>query len=41
LARANICAYLELALREGVGLATLDDRLRRAAKNSGSALVTI
>jgi len=34
-------AYLELALREGLPLATLDDRLRRAARNSGIAVVRI
>jgi len=32
-------AYLELALRESLPLATLDDRLCRAAKNAGVALV--
>ena len=32
-------AYLELALREGLPLATLDDRLRRAARTAGIALV--
>jgi predicted nucleic acid-binding protein len=34
-------AYFELALRESLPLATLDDRLRRAAKNTGIALVKI
>jgi predicted nucleic acid-binding protein len=34
-------AYLELALREGLPLASLDDRLRRAARNTGIAMVTI
>jgi predicted nucleic acid-binding protein len=34
-------AYLELALREALPLATLDRELRRAAENSGIALVTI
>jgi predicted nucleic acid-binding protein len=34
-------AYIELALREGLPLATLDDRLRRAARNSGIVLVKI
>jgi predicted nucleic acid-binding protein len=28
-------AYLDLAMREGLALATLDDKLRRAAKASG------
>jgi predicted nucleic acid-binding protein len=28
-------AYLELALRRGIGLATLDERLARAAKKAG------
>lgn len=28
-------AYLELALREGLALATLDERLRRAARHAG------
>jgi predicted nucleic acid-binding protein len=32
-------AYVELALREGLPLATLDDRLRRGAKSAGIALV--
>jgi predicted nucleic acid-binding protein len=32
-------AYLELALREGLPLATLDDRLRQAAGRVGIALV--
>lgn len=34
-------AYLELALREALPLATLDQGLRRAAQNAGIALVTI
>jgi predicted nucleic acid-binding protein len=34
-------AYLELALREGLPLATLDNGLRRAARNAGIALVAI
>ncbi len=33
-------AYLELAQREGVSLATLDDHLRRAAASEGVGLVT-
>jgi predicted nucleic acid-binding protein len=32
-------SYVELALRETLPLATLDDELRRAAKNAGIALV--
>ena len=32
-------AYLELAIREGLPLATLDDELRRAASAAGVALV--
>jgi predicted nucleic acid-binding protein len=32
-------AYLELAIREGLPLATLDDDLRRAAMSAGVALV--
>jgi predicted nucleic acid-binding protein len=32
-------AYLELAIREGLPLATLDDDLRRAASDAGVALV--
>ena len=32
-------AYLELAIREGLPLATLDDDLRRAASAAGAALV--
>ena len=28
-------AYLELAIRKGLGLATLDDRLARAARDAG------
>ena len=31
-------AYLELAMREGLPIATLDDRLRRAAESLGIAL---
>ena len=34
-------AYLELALREGLPLATLDNELKRAARTSGISLVTI
>lgn len=34
-------AYLELALREGLPLATSDVRLRRAAKNTGVDLVKV
>jgi predicted nucleic acid-binding protein len=34
-------AYLELALRENLPLATFDDRLRAAARKSGVALVQI
>ena len=34
-------AYLELAMREGLPLATLDTQLRRAAKNIGVVLVTL
>lgn len=34
-------AYLELALRQGLPLATLDNGLRRAARNAGIALVAI
>jgi len=34
-------AYLELALRETLPLATLDEGLRRAAKNAGIALLKI
>jgi predicted nucleic acid-binding protein len=34
-------AYLELALREGLPLATLDQRLRQAARNTGVAIVKI
>jgi predicted nucleic acid-binding protein len=33
-------AYLELAMREGLALATLDTQLRRAAKSIGVVLVT-
>jgi predicted nucleic acid-binding protein len=33
--------YLELALREGLPLATLDAGLRRGARNAGVGLVTI
>ena len=32
-------AYLELALRQGLALATLDEDLRRAATQAGAALV--
>jgi predicted nucleic acid-binding protein len=32
-------AYLELAIREGLPLATLDDDLRRAAARAGVVLV--
>jgi predicted nucleic acid-binding protein len=31
-------SYLEVALREGLGLATLDDDLRKAAKKAGVAI---
>ncbi len=34
-------AYLELAMREGLPLATLDDDLRRAASDAGVALVGV
>ena len=34
-------AYLELALRETLPLATLDDQLRRAARNAGISVVAI
>jgi predicted nucleic acid-binding protein len=34
-------AYLELSLREALPLATLDDQLRRAARNVGVALLSI
>jgi predicted nucleic acid-binding protein len=34
-------AYLELAVRESLPLATLDDRLGRAARNAGVALLRI
>jgi len=34
-------AYLELATREGLPLATLDDQLRQAARNAGVALLRI
>jgi predicted nucleic acid-binding protein len=34
-------AYLELALREGIPLCTLDDKLRRAARSAGIALVKV
>jgi len=34
-------AYIELALREGLPLATLDDRLRRAAGSAGIAPIRI
>ncbi|TAM61419.1 MAG: PIN domain-containing protein [Rhodanobacter sp.] len=33
-------AYLELALREGLALATLDEDLRKAAKRAGVPMVT-
>lgn len=32
-------AYLEIAMREGIALATLDDRLKRAARKCGVMLV--
>jgi predicted nucleic acid-binding protein len=32
-------AYLDLALRQGLPLATLDEQLRRAAKTTGVVLV--
>lgn len=32
-------AYLEIAMREGMALATLDDRLKRAARKCGVMLV--
>jgi predicted nucleic acid-binding protein len=34
-------SYLELALREGLPLATLDDRLRSGARNNGVPLIQI
>lgn len=34
-------AYLELALRESLPIATLDDSLRRAASNAGVALLRV
>jgi len=34
-------AYIELALREGLPLATLDDRLKRAARSTGIPPVRI
>jgi len=34
-------AYLELAMREGLPLATLDDQLKQAARSAGVALVRI
>jgi predicted nucleic acid-binding protein len=34
-------AYLELAVRERLPLATLDNGLRRAARNAGISLVTV
>lgn len=34
-------AYLELSLREALPLATLDDQLRRAARNVGVALLSV
>lgn len=33
-------AYLELALRQGLPLATLDEQLRRAAKTTGTLLLS-
>ena len=33
-------AYLELALREGAPLATLDRRLQEAAEKTGAAIMT-
>jgi len=36
----NDAAYLELALRQGLPLATLDDQLRRAAKSTGVVLLS-
>ena len=36
---AYVAAYLELAIREGLPLATLDDDLRRAATAAGVVLV--
>jgi predicted nucleic acid-binding protein len=33
-------AYLELALRQGLPLATLDEQLRRAAKTTGVVLLS-
>jgi len=33
-------AYLELALRQGLSLATLDEQLRRAAKKTGIVLLS-
>lgn len=37
----NNAAYLELALREALPLATLDDQLRRASRHAGMTLVAI
>jgi predicted nucleic acid-binding protein len=34
-------SYLELALREGLPLATIDDHLRRAARSAGVAILEI
>src|SRR5271166_3728136 len=34
-------AYLELAMREGLPLATLDDQLKQSARSAGVALVRI
>jgi predicted nucleic acid-binding protein len=34
-------AYLELALRESLPLAPLDNRLQRAARNAGIAVVEV
>jgi predicted nucleic acid-binding protein len=36
----NDAAYLELALRQGLPLATLDEQLRRAAKSTGVVLLS-
>lgn len=36
----NDAAYLELALRQGLPLATLDEQLRRAAKTTGVVLLS-
>ena len=37
-AKTHLPAYLELALREGVSLDTLDKELKRAAKKTGVEL---